>query len=1415
MILFLIMKNLAGTTNYMKVLGGKMIVSPSKIKKNRILVDRTLNFETVRKTHGNIVLIPTLDKDALVSTLSGNLFRPTQLLSIFTPRRIQVKGRSPLTVDQKEYYSNMRIMTNGKLKKGRTTLAAYNGENILYDIYNEYNTTRDVLSSIRKNQALQAELIKYLDNLVKRVSSDPDYDSTYIVFPMSKPYENVQKTLINCNDYTTTDPLALFLAGIDRKLINLKEWKNVKGIFFYVPGKNVILSLDFEDPEFEKEWPSFLAKLRRINSMNSGEESVEDIIDEVSSTIDDPKDIIENKKEEIKKSVFERIAKTIKANLTDFEAATPGEKDLISVIDDKVEKYLGNPENLKKTLNDMVTDIEKDNDVKLKAIKFVETKKASTIRADILSKGLEKETSVISSIHDLDDDNKDNNPVNFSVDLPYIDSRIRESHLISLDGEYAKKQLNTDIANSFSSFSDSSFYPMTVDSVESEDTSTFADEKTTYTVKYRTNENKQLSFSIDVPKIVDQRYFYLSGNRKVIKKQFVRLPIVKTKSDRVELTTNFAKMTIERTSGKVSRKVAYMMKRLKEVGENPNLKIEYGDNSIANGKLGYINDFEYEEIGSNINSIVSPKYRLHFNRDNMRSEIDLYVDFKKIGYGEDYFDSGRTPFGLTLVGENPKEILFVDKTVKKMDISNGAITETNKSIFEFVVDDVMKLDLSVLPSIGKSFVFTKVKFLATTYPVLAVVASQNGLTDILDRYVGKDNYLKVNKPIKNNMEYVEVKFKDTYLYYKDEIKNTLLLSAITLFNTSEYNYADFDTDKPYTDFFMRTLGASVGMHTRNTLRINLEVFVDPITRDVLRDLRLPTNVIDMLLYANTLLVGNQYKPQNDMSNYRVRSTEVVADVLYQIIADAYVNYQKHKLNGRPLNLNIPKGLLIKKLMEQQNVNDKSVLNPVLECEQIAQGSAKGHRGVNINDAYTLEMRAYDNSMEGFISGNSTPYSGQAGITRSLTYNPMITSVRGYIPYIDRTKLSATNMLSPTELLSSFTAAGADAPRSAMQVAQTGHTMPIKSSSKQLIGSGMNKTLAFMISDDFAFKAKKDGVVTKIDKVNKLALLTYNDGTKDAIDLDNKLDKNSNMGFYIHQLFEIVYQEGESFKEGDVIAYNPSYFSGKGKNVDYKPGALAKIAIAATDNAYEDSTLICETLGERCSAKINMLKQIALGKNAVIHNIKNIGDSVETGEHIIEFTNSFDDPDTAEFLKTLTQSVGSEHAESLTHESVDAKFSGVITDIKLYFNCPIEELDPSMQDLIEKYRMRLNSKAAAIKDIKTGSVHVPPLEQVTSKKVGKQEFPMDGGMIINVWIEYEDVMGKGDKLTFSTALKGVVSKVLKKSEAPISDYRPEEPIEAVLTPTGIISRMTSDIYSMTFGNKVLIECGKQVREIWNE
>jgi len=163
--------------------------------------------------------------------------------------------------------------------------------------------------------------------------------------------------------------------------------------------------------------------------------------------------------------------------------------------------------------------------------------------------------------------------------------------------------------------------------------------------------------------------------------------------------------------------------------ENPAFTIEYGDNSIVNSQMGYSNDFEYEELASSINKIDSGKYLILFNRDSIRDEIDL------LDIPDDFITNKRTPFGFEKVGENFKNLIFIEnRKIYSYNLNAKTTTEIKDSMFSFLVEDVLHLDMSSLPSIGRSFVYTKMKFLATTYPIFPVIASQVGITNILKRY---------------------------------------------------------------------------------------------------------------------------------------------------------------------------------------------------------------------------------------------------------------------------------------------------------------------------------------------------------------------------------------------------------------------------------------------------------------------------------------------------------------------------------------------------------------------------------------------------------------------------------------------------------------------------------------------------------
>lgn len=72
--------------------------------------------------------------------------------------------------------------------------------------------------------------------------------------------------------------------------------------------------------------------------------------------------------------------------------------------------------------------------------------------------------------------------------------------------------------------------------------------------------------------------------------------------------------------------------------------------------------------------------------------------------------------------------------------------------------------------------------------------------------------------------------------------------------------------------------------------------------------------------------------------------------------------------------------------------------------------------MNLSDAYTLEKRAYSNSMEGILAASSTT-GNTVGVNRTLTYNANVVSNRGYLkPYDnDTSDLNMGNMLSMAEM----------------------------------------------------------------------------------------------------------------------------------------------------------------------------------------------------------------------------------------------------------------------------------------------------------------------------------------------------------------------------------------------------------------
>jgi hypothetical protein len=63
----------------------------------------------------------------------------------------------------------------------------------------------------------------------------------------------------------------------------------------------------------------------------------------------------------------------------------------------------------------------------------------------------------------------------------------------------------------------------------------------------------------------------------------------------------------------------------------------------------------------------------------------------------------------------------------------------------------------------------------------------------------------------------------------------------------------------------------------------------------------------------------------------------------------------------------------------------------------------------------------------------------------------------------------------------------------------------------LYGSGVEKTLPYLLGTDFVNVAEDDGIIQKIDDKNELAIIEYKNGSTDVIDLSAIQSNNSNGG----------------------------------------------------------------------------------------------------------------------------------------------------------------------------------------------------------------------------------------------------------------------------------------------------------------
>lgn len=935
-----------------------------------------------------------------------------------------------------------------------------------------------------------------------------------------------------------------------------------------------------------------------------------------------------------------------------------------------------------------------------------------------------------------------------------IDESLKKSTLIDLEKSYVKNTLERDILNTVKSFSNNKSINIHVVDMTKVDTSDQTTAKYTYSFKLVDDKNKKHSIKIDIPKIDKDGFLLIGGNRKLLKKQLTLLPIVKIKPDTVMISSNYNKCFIFRHGTTLTRGMSALQKLLsKDLLNNDKFKIYGGDNS--KGNLAYVTNIEYDTLSSKFHKFTIGSSPLNscdyiFNQKELRDIISKKFEEYK-------FKPEILPVGID----------WKNKKVIDINLSEDSVCDKIfKDIERFeVIKDIFNIISSM--NIAKRRMYTRVEVQSKDYALIAFLGGLYGLSKVIN--IEKMSVEFTEKKLSGDPR-LFIKFNDGYLYYEDtNVSTSLLLNGLAYMPTEDYSLSDFDTEKPYIEYFYDIT------KSRNVFKGHTafkDLFIDNITEEVLKDLGLPTDFLEVFLYSNSLLSDNSYKNETSLENYRIRGYENIATILYKTISAQYRLYKQSSSGmGR---ISIQQDQILVGLHKSFILENYDSTNPINELKNKSVVTFKGPGGVNNDRVFTLAKRAYDFSAIGTIAISSVD-GGGVGIVKQMTLNPNIRSTRGYIDACtsieDVKGLKLGKIASPEEADVPFVNFHDDPKRIGIMSAQSKHIIKIKGATIPVISTGMDKSSPYLVGDTFVPKAEMDGVVEKIDTEKGLLIVKYIDGTSKSIGIGLDIQRNSSF-FFGNNIVPNV-KEGQKVKKGDVLGYESDFFSKDiFGNVRGTQGALAKLVLHEKSTTDEDSSTITERLSDKLKTTIILRKQISLSKNANILSSKKVGDYVHKGDPILIFEDSEDD-ETTELLATLGDV--DEDILASAKQTPKANATGKIVNMKVYYSAPLEEYSDSVYKFIQDWFKSVKSnikleKTHNVTDIEHEILLKPtkPTQTGTTSRINGAIVNNDGAILIEYYIEHDSSMSVGDKITFMSNIKSIVAQVIPYGQEPVTE-----------------------------------------------
>ena len=592
-------------------------------------------------------------------------------------------------------------------------------------------------------------------------------------------------------------------------------------------------------------------------------------------------------------------------------------------------------------------------------------------------------------------------------------------------------------------------------------------------------------------------------------------------------------------------------------------------------------------------------------------------------------------------------------------------------------------------------------------------------------------------------------------------------------------------------------------------------FIDITTAKILKMYNMPTNMADLIgKFMPKYLMNAKTEDFNDLDTQRIRMAEAIAHSAYNTFEQAIgrVRNLKGSGNAYDVKLILDPLAVVKTLQASGMLQYTQTTNPLEELNFSSKITKTGIGNMKA-DQVTLKKRDLNPSYYGVIAPVSTNEYSNVGNTQTLTNKATLTNRFGSIQKNEFTDdVNPFNLLSASESLQPFYEYD-DTTRRVMGNQQFGQFVQLDHPDEPLVQTSFEEIIPHLVSDRFAIKSKKDGVVKKI--TQDYILVINKDGTQNKYSIKQTRSRTKR-GIYIPMKYHTLIKEGQKVKAGTLLAATSSLKDGKlkaGKNL-----VVAEMPYRGMN--YEDGWVITESVQEKYEQKILEKLTVIIPLDAKVTKFNVLkGADTKPGDIIISYlgaasVDAFAVEDTKDDDKADDVFAGIEFSSSGANYRSPG---GKIVDYSIKLNS--KNVDSQIYKEWKKLSKEIEARLEECKSYKhhDDKAYVDCISDITNSEIIKigghsvngTEFD---GAVIEIYVEKPNKISNGSKFTLAaTGGKGTVQYIIPEGKEPQA-IDTKLKIEFIPTPLSIVSRKNISILLLMYSGKVIYFLNEKLKKL---